>query len=140
MVGIALDLGGPPGVAFDHHARGDTTQQESCGIIQGLAGDDLFRLLDVRYDLIQRGARAGRQPRQRHGCAHQPQEIAATDAIFPFRSAIGEFTVQEFLKRFGVGYFVEATPICFALPVSQAFANGCQIELFVIHVHLLNRL
>ena len=42
MVGIALDLGWPPLVAFGQHSRRDAVELEGRGVKTGLAGDQTF--------------------------------------------------------------------------------------------------
>src|SRR6476659_8324936 len=57
---VALDLGGPSLVAFDEEPRGDPAERHGRRVEEGIAGDEVFGLTDVRDNFFRGlpGARA----------------------------------------------------------------------------------
>ena len=78
---VAFDLRRAPFVALDEQANRRPAQRHRGREKQRPARDQLFRLTDVRNDLLERLACAGRDARERHRCAHQLEELPPRDRI-----------------------------------------------------------
>ena len=131
VLGVALQLGGPSLVAFGQESAGHPVQSGSSSEEQGAAGDDLFRLPDVRHDVLGGLAGAGAEAGEGQRSAHELEEVAAAfDAVFVVAPADGllrEFARQELLEFGGGGEIVEAAPIVAAAGAFQPRANGGQV-------------
>ena len=130
MLGVTLDFCGASQMTLDQHAHSDRHVWNSGSEEQRLAGDHLFRLPHVRHDGFGRLAGAGAQSRQRQRSSHDFQKLSpARRIVFPFRRLPWEFTLQQFLKAFGIGKLFERAPVLAATASIEARANGCQIEI-----------
>src|SRR4051812_3145589 len=69
----------------------------------------MLGLLNVRNDFLNgtRSARGG-QAGQRERSAHQLHEVAAADAVIPFRRGLGELAIEHLAELSRVRKFVEA--------------------------------
>ncbi len=77
-----------------------SAQREGGRVELWASGYDVFRLADVRNDLLDRHLGAARHARHGERRAHQLQKAAAREPIEPLRCAFGEFAVHH-LAEFG---------------------------------------
>ena len=124
---VAVDLDGPALVALGEHAPRVTLVQLRRRVVEGLAGNELLRRLDVRVDALGRLARAARQARERDGRAHQRQQLPPVDAGVDRHPELAVQVLPEVLR---VEELLERTPV---LPPLQAL----QLQTRLRDVHAL---
>ncbi len=111
MLRIPFDFGRSAHVALDQHRPRDASERDGAREKQGPAGHQIFRLSDVRNDLLWRLRRAGADTGERERGAHQLEEVAPSLRVVPFRRLLREFTVQVVAEVRSVGQLAQAPPV-----------------------------
>ena len=128
MIGITLDFGRTPHVAFDQHRIGDTGERNGAREEQRPAGDEILRLSDVRHDglgwLLRARSDAGQCKRR----THELQELAAALGIVPLGGLFRELPMEVLAKAGCVRQLAETAPIQSAARVGQTRSNGGSIH------------
>ena len=110
VVGVALDLRRPAGVALGEHPVAVAALDVGAGEVERLARHDLLRLADVGDDPFERLLGAAGQTGEPQRGAGELEEGAAGDPVVggldPLRGLAGELAVQPLLKVRGAGELV----------------------------------
>src|SRR4029077_19275099 len=83
VIGVALDLGWPPHVAFDQNRLRVAAKRNRAREEERATRNDVLGLFDVRNDFFGRLLRAGRDARERERRGHELQELAAALRVVP---------------------------------------------------------
>jgi len=124
MIGVALNLGGPPHVALGDQALRIARQGEGGGKEERLSRDHLFGRIHVRHDRLLRRLPAAREPDARNGQRgpHEAQKPPPARRIVPLRRPFGKLPVQRLFEFVRLRKLLEALPVVAAGAVLQAFA------------------
>src|SRR6185312_2959124 len=110
MVGIAVELGRPPGVSRGNDWLGVAFEQNGCCVIARHARHQLFRLIDVRQRVVGVGLlTAACEPRKQKGSAHQLEKLTPA-RIVEHRGGGGKFPRKPDSEALLVDQFLEARP------------------------------
>ena len=96
VAGIALDLRGPPHVAFDEHPGGEAAQRSSRGEIERPARYRRFDRSGERDDRFRGLTRAGADPGESQRGPHQLQEAAPSEGSFHSEACEGNSSSSSF--------------------------------------------
>src|SRR5690242_19561639 len=113
MIFVALDFCRSPFVAFDDQADGTPAQRHRGSEIGRSARHKFLGLSDIRSNVFGWLSRTRGETGQRERCAHQLKESPASRRIVPFSCVLRKLAMNEFLKFFAIGKFLEASPVLF---------------------------
>ncbi len=128
VIRVAFDLRGPALVAFDQQSRRVATQRHRRGVSQRDAGNQFFRLFDVRQNLLDRLARAGRHPGQRERRRHDLEKLTPVRRVGPFGRSPWKFPVQPLVELRRGGHLLQPAPELRPLRRSQPSAHRREVE------------
>src|SRR5688572_9781765 len=111
MVGIAFDLRRPSLVIADQDRRSNSKKRDRSRKEQRLTRNMIFRLIDVRNDLLRRLKNTAAHARKRKRRAHQLDERAALERIVPTLRLLRKLTRDEFTKLRRVSQLFKTAPI-----------------------------
>src|SRR5581483_5314281 len=112
-------------MAFDQYTRRESAKREGGSEEERLAGHQLFRLADIRHNVLGRLARTSGQAER---SPHQFQKSAPSGGIFPFRCVPRKLAVHHLVELFGFRQVFETAPVIAAASTLQARANGGKVE------------
>src|SRR5437868_12940637 len=142
MIRIAFDLRRTTFIASNENRDGCTQQWRRSGKEERLSWNLIFRLLDVRNDLLCWLKDATTQASQRERSAHQLDERATLDRIVPTFGLLRKLTRYEFAKHRRVSQFLETAPILLTaarrlivLRSKNVIAHQLEIYVAVAFVH-----
>ena len=129
VIRIALDLRRASHVALDKHAIRVAADRHHGRKENRLAGDEPFRLANVRDNFLCRAV-AGGQTAESHRRTHQLHEVAPVDATFDRQRSLWEFALDDLVKIVA-RQLVEAAPVFVADPLAEG--RDCECAVFFAH-------
>ena len=128
VLGIALELRRPAHVVFGQERHAEAALRHRGRVEQRPARDDLFRLPDVRDDLLVRLPGAGADAGERERGAHQLQELPAAGRIVELRGLRRELPLDVLAELRRVGQLFEAAPVGAAFEAGQSRADVGEVH------------
>ncbi len=133
MLGVALHLGRPAHVTFRKQTVGHAVHRHRGCEEQRAPRNQVFRLANIRHDVLGRLPGAGRHARQCQRRAHHLEEIAATFIgvfiVAPAYSLAREFPLQQILKFRRGSQVVQAAPVIAPASAFQPLLYSGQVQL-----------
>ncbi len=115
---VALDLGGPPLVAFDHEPQAVDAEGHRRRVPKRDAGNDLLRCVHVRDDVLDRPAAGGETGERQRG-AYQLQHRAASDAVGSISRSLRKLSLEPLPELGGALELAEAPPVALGMRVAH---------------------
>ena len=145
MLGIAFDFRGPAFVAAHENRCRRAKKRRSRRKEKRFARNVLFRLIDVRNNLLRRLKNATTQTRERERRAHHLDERAALDRIVPFFRLLRKLTRHK-LTKCGVSasssrlrqYFLPLRGPSAILQRQDVVAHQLEVDVTIVIAHSTN--
>ncbi len=126
---IAFNLGGTIFMRLHQQRDRVSGKRHRRGVKHRLARNQLFRLADVRENLLQRLLGASGKSGKRHRSARQFEEAAARNRINPLGSVARKLTLQHLAEFLAVGELFQGAPILGAFGLGELLPHRLQFQL-----------
>ena len=110
MITVSFDFRRSSLVALNDDSLAITAKARRAREVKRFSGNNIFGLLNVGNDFLNRLFGARTDSSERDGSAHEAQKITPMQFVSPLRSATRKFAMQTFEKIRRLCQFVQATP------------------------------